>query len=406
MLGTKKKRPAPPRFSGVLSYMDIMLGTFMPEGFPEFMDSLRESEQAATGTEGVDMGMFEPTVLDFDGQPDCFFPGEGAIPYRGQEPAKKRLSLYIRALQRGQRLKALYTGPAGTGKTTLARIVAARLQQRQAELGLPVGEYYELLPSQVETKAQLDAFMQRVTQDPTAIVFIDEVHTLSNLESMFHVLHDTGALRYPLSNGGWLEVSPMISWLAATTDPGELDKTVGGAMRRRLEPEIRLEAPGPEVLADIVKDQGEADGMPVIPVAAGEMAERSLFPWQVKLIYGEAKKVALVEGSEEIALDHAREAFSIMEIDQRGLLREDREVIAQLLRAPYQLATRPGVTRYRMSEEALCSAAGVDRHTYKKRIQPKLLRLGYLTTVGGQSLTEKALTDYGWLSNGRGSTNG
>lgn len=168
-------------------------------------------------------------------------------------------------------------------------------------------------------------------------------------------------------------------------------------MRRRLEPEIRLEAPGKDVLASIVQDQGDHDKLPVEDTAANEIAGRSLFPWQAKMIYQEARMVATVEGATELLLPHAAEAFDIMQLDERGLLREDRDVIASLLRAPYELASRPGVIRYRMSEEAVCSAAGVDRSTYKKRIQPKLIRLGLLTPVGGQSLTPLAVTQYGWL---------
>src|SRR5690606_35476996 len=94
---------------------------------------------------------------------------------------------------------------------------------------------------------------------------------------------------------------------------------------------------------------------------------------------------------------HAEQAFAVMEIDELGLRREDRDVIAALLRVPTRLATT-GEIRYKMSEPALCAAAGIDPHTYKKRIQPKLMRLGLLTIIGGQCLTDKAVQLYGWLA--------
>jgi Holliday junction resolvasome RuvABC ATP-dependent DNA helicase subunit len=369
------------------SYLRTMFGNFMHEDFPELMAGLHGR--------GTGASQFEPTPLVFAaGQPNGLHDAPGVVPYRGQDAAKRRLTLYIRALKAGERIKALFTGPAGTGKTTLARIVCSMLHERQAEWGVGPGEYFELLPAQVSTKERLDEFMTRVVVDPYAVVFIDEVHTLTNLEALFHVLHDTGAARYPLESGAWIDVPATISWMAATTDPGELDRTTGGAMRRRLEPEYRLEAPSREVLASIVSDQGRVDALPVQDEAARAIAQRSVFPWQAKAIYHEAKLVATVDEAEGLHPAHAQEAFEIMELDERGLLREDRDVIRSLFMAPYELASRPGVIRYRMSEEAVCSAAGVDRGTYKKRVQPKLIRLGLLTTVGGQSLTPRAVEWY------------
>jgi hypothetical protein len=54
-----------------------------------------------------------------------------------------------------------------------------------------------------------------------------------------------------------------------------------------------------------------------------------------------------------------------------------------------------GTLVYRMSEPALTAASGIDGPTFKERIQPKLLRLGFLTVRGGQMLTDKALARYG-----------
>jgi Holliday junction resolvasome RuvABC ATP-dependent DNA helicase subunit len=342
--------------------------------------------------------VFTPTVLDFsDGQPDCLDPADGSIPYRGQDEVKRRLLLHIQGLGPTTRVKALFTGPAGNGKTSLARIVAAQIRRRHVCLGLPGGEYYELLPAQVEAKAQLDAFVRQIVQDPFATIFIDEIHTLTHAENLFHVLHDTGEPRYALENGSWVPVPQTISWLAATTDPGELDRTTGGALRRRLEPEFRLKAPDPDVLADIVMDQGVKEGLTIERLGAYDIAQRALFPWQAKLLFREAVLLAKASGSASLTRDHVWEAFDLMAIDEHGLVAEDRDVIRALLQSPYRLASQPHVTRYKMSEAALCASAGVDRLTYQKRIQPKLMRHGFLTTVGGQCLTEKALTYYGWL---------
>ena len=329
-----------------------------------------------------------PTELAFSGtQPSCFYPEEGGVVFRGYDRAKRLIDVKLKALERDGRFKALLSGPAGTGKTTLAWIIAKRLQEQRRIHG----RFFELLPAQIATKDDLDVFMKGL--QAYDIVFIDEVHILkSNVgaEPLYHTLADTGNPRYPLGAGeGWIDVPTSVSWIAATTEPGELDGTTGGALRRRLAPEIRLEPPGEEVLVEIVRDQ------PILTVheAAEEMARRAGgLPWQVLSLYRTAADFATSTGSRIITMKDAEDAFDVLGVDANGLGFEDREVIRVLLQTPYRMAN--GTVRYKMSENALCAAAGVDRHTYKEIVQPRLMRLGYLTTVGGQCLTQKALEHY------------
>jgi Holliday junction resolvasome RuvABC ATP-dependent DNA helicase subunit len=398
-------------------YVQLMLTHCMPRDFVERLDQMQDQlandlrgtpDNPSTAPAAVQVvaaaaprkpsGAFQPTSLVFEaGQPNCLFDHEGGTVYRGQDVAKRRIVLRTDQLTPTSRFKSLLTGPAGTGKTTLARIIAKRIQARHETLGLTPGPYYELLPAQIESKEQLEDFMMAVNQNPTSIVFVDEVHKLTNVESLFHVLHDSGAPRFPMGNGGWLDMHPTISWIAATTDPGEMDSTTGGALRRRLEPELRLEAPSKEILTDILLDLAAGKGLEIEAAAARAVADRSLFPWQIALIFSELFLIALRDAEVRITTHHTDEAFTMMELDEAGLLREDRDIILTLLRSPYRLASQPTVVRYRMGEEALCAAAGVDRITYKRRIQPKLMKLGLLTTMGGQCLTDTAVSQYGHL---------
>ena len=331
-----------------------------------------------------------PTELKFrEDQPNCFFEHEGGIPFRGQDEAKRLLTIHLSTLKPAERFKCLLSGPAGTGKTTLAWIIARRIQNQRKVYAAKQGRFFEILPSQIETKTQLDIFMQQL--QPYDIVFMDEIHILRHnvgAEPLYHTLDDTGTPRYPLGEGiGWLEVPSNISWIGATTEPGELDGTTGGALRRRLNPEIRLEPPGEDVLAQIVLDQP----FEITEAAAYAAARRSGgLPWQVLNIYHTAVKVATLHSKYPIDEETVNEAFSALGVDQYGLFAEDRDIIKVLLQSPYKLRST-GEIRYRMSESALCSAAGVDPQTYRQIVQPRLMRLGLLTTVGGQSLTTKAV---------------
>lgn len=359
--------------------------TFMYDDFPDYVREKERAERAALllDDDGTSVGLRPTPLLFAPGEPSCFYEDEAGTPYRGQESAKRRLDVHIRGMKEAGRFKCLLTGPAGSGKTALARIIARRLCEEYEARGVSAGLYYELLPSQLRDKASMDALFALLSERDT--VFIDEVHALERVEDLFHVLHDTGAARYPRGDGQVVDVPEGVSWIAATTDPGALLKLNGGALHRRLEPEIVLEPPKLSDLAAILQDQR----FPIHPDAAFEAAERSGgMPWQVKLIYEEAQRYARVEGCEEISPTHMEEAFLGMGLDKNGLLPQDRNVLRALFSVETRLVTT-GEVLHKMGEVQLCEMAGVDRETYKKRIQPKLFRLGVLTLRGGQCLTEK-----------------
>lgn len=336
-----------------------------------------------------DSNVLQETVLTFaPGQPSTLFDDGVNVQFRGQDRIKRELEITVGTLGEDERVKTLLTGPAGTGKTTLAWIIADMIRYRRLETGLPLGRFFEILPSQISTKEELDVFMQQLK--PYDVVFIDEIHILKKnvgAEPLYHTLDDTGVPRYPLgNNAGWVDIPKSVSWIGATTEPGELDDTTGGALRRRLSPELRLDAPSTETLVQILNDQD----MLVYTDAAEEMAKRSGgLPWQVINLYNTARKAALFENETAITWEIAQETFDIVGVDAHGLFTEDRLVIDALLQSPYKM--RGGELRYKMSEVALCSTTGIDKNTYKQIVQPRLMRLGFLTTVGGQSLTEKSL---------------
>lgn len=340
---------------------------------------------------------YSPTRLEFtDTDPSCFYPEEGGTPYRGQERMKRWVDIKISAMDPDSRIKLLYTGPAGTGKTSAAWVTADRIRRwRSAHFGVPLEQqpFFEILPEQFTSKAEFDAFMRWLCAHyPYAILFIDEVHALAKSIGalpLYHTLADTGRPRYPVGErDGWIEVPTSLCWLTATTDPGLLD----AALRRRLEPEVRLEPLTDAELVQILLDKP----YPIESRAAEEVVRRSSgYAWQSILIYEQARDVAKAGRAPRVEEGHCSVAFDLMGVDELGLLREDRDVIAALLRARSTLADKTVV--YSLAEGSLLSAAGVDKATYTDRIKPKLIKHQLLEIRGGQRLTPRALELYGHL---------
>lgn len=341
-------------------------------------DSIDKSEPADA---------FAPSSLEFaQGEPSVFYGHEGGTVYEGQEFAKRRLTRFIETLDATDRLKCFLIGPAGTGKTALAKIIAKRIVARWEALQLEPGPYFSLIPSALGSADILDRFMIQLSELPRAIVFIDEVHDLGasiKPERLFRVLDDTGSGNpYITASGLEIQIPDTICWITATTDPGRLDGLNGGPLLRRIRPMIELERPDVNILANILA----ARNMPSTEEARTMMAERADgLPWKAIEIYTNARAEALLNGADEITPDHVLIACSDMGIDENGLESADRRIILGLLNQP----------RYKGSEDLICSLAGVDKSFFRSEIKPRLISRGYLTVHGGQMLTEVGARAYG-----------
>jgi Holliday junction DNA helicase RuvB len=295
--------------------------------------------------------------------------------YMGQERIKENLGVSIEAArQRGDALDhILLSGPPGLGKTSLAHVIAN-------ELG--VGIRVTSGPA-IERAGDLVAILTNL--EDRDILFIDEIHRLSHVaeEALYPAMEDFSfdwvAGKGPQARTYRLKL-PHFTLVAATTRSGLLTSP----LRDRFGINFRLEYYSEQELYDVIERSARILGIRIDKGGALEIASRSRgTPRIANRLLRRVRDFAQVRRDGEITKPVAREALTLLDIDEMGLDRLDRQILEAVV-------DKYGGGPVGLSTLAACLSE--DPGTLEDVYEPYLLQIGFLErTPRGRSITKRGL---------------